>query len=263
VWLATYNVNSIRKRAPLLERFLKEEEPDLVLLQELKATAEQVPRAPFAALGYEMEVVGQKAYNGVAVLSRHPFRLRASVLPGLAPDLAAEARYIEIALEKGPGGPLIVGGLYAPNGNSGGEAGLARKRAWFTALARHAAALLAEEAPLILAGDFNVCPGADDAAPGALTPDDALIRPEVRADFRTLVWLGLWDAVRTLIPHGPAYTFWDYQGGAFAADRGLRIDHVLLAPPLTDRLQAVRIGKSWRAAEDPSDHVPVMVELAL
>lgn len=262
MWLATYNVNSIRRRAELLERFLREEGPDLVLLQELKASEEQVPRAPFAALGYEMAVVGQKGYNGVAVLSRHPFRLRARALPGLAAELAAEARYIEVELDPGSS-PLIVGGLYAPNGNSGGEAGFARKRAWFAALARHAETLLTEEAALVLAGDFNVCPAPEDAAPGALTPEDALIRPEARADFRTLLWLGLWDAVRTLIPSGPAYTFWDYQGGALAADRGLRIDHILLAPPLADRLQAVRIGKSWRAAPEPSDHVPVMVELAV
>lgn len=263
MWLATYNVNSIRKRAGLLERFLREEAPDLVLLQELKATEDQVPREGFAALGYQMAVVGQKAYNGVAVLSRRPFRLRATALPGLDAMLAAEARYIEIALATEEAGEVIVGGLYAPNGNSGGEAGFARKRAWYAALARHAETLLADEAAFLLAGDFNVCPTLEDAAPGALAPDDALIRPEARADFRTLLWLGLWDAVRALIPRGPAYTFWDYQGGAFAADRGLRIDHVLLAPPLADRLQAVRIGKSWRAAEEPSDHVPVMVELAL
>jgi exodeoxyribonuclease-3 len=259
VKIATWNVNSIRKRAAQVGAWLARESPDVLLLQELKCEARDFPELDFAALGYRAEIVGQKAYNGVAVLARIPFEVRRRELPGLAPaaDGTQEARYLEIAAAG-----MVIGGLYAPNGNSGGIEGFRRKLRWLDALIAHGRALLAADTPLMLAGDFNVCPDDDDLAPGALAPDDALVRPESRARFRTLIWLGMTDAVRALTPEGARFTFWDYQAGAFAADRGLRIDHILLSPTLAERLATAAIDRAARAAEQPSDHAPVSVTLA-
>jgi exodeoxyribonuclease-3 len=263
VKIATWNVNSIRKRAAQVQAWLARESPDILLLQELKCEARDFPELDFAGLGYRAEIVGQKAYNGVAVLARIPFTVTQRALPGLAVagdgvngDGAVEARYIEITAAE-----MVIGGLYAPNGNSGGAAGFQKKLRWLDALITHARALLAADTPLVLAGDFNICPEDDDLAAGALAADDALVRPESRARFRTLLWLGMTDALRALTPEGPLYTFWDYQAGAFAADRGLRIDHVLLSPTLAERLSAATIDRTARAAEQPSDHVPVTVIL--
>ena len=157
---------------------------------------------------------------------------------------------------------MTLGNLYLPNGNSGAEAGYAYKLAWMDRLADRADALLDAEAPFALAGDYNVCPDDIDYASGTISADDALVRPETRARFRRMLWAGLTDAVRVSVPAGPAYTFWDYQGGAWSRDRGLRIDHALLSPALADRLVAATPDRAPRAEEQPSDHVPVLVTLA-
>jgi len=248
-------VNSIRARLRHVVQFLERQQPDLLLLQEVKCEAAGFPAADFKALGYEAEVVGQKAYNGVAVLTRRPVEVRQRRVPRLREGMA-DARYLEVE-----SAGLVVADVYVPNGNSGGAAGLATKLSFLSHLAERLEAMLAEDVPLAIAGDFNVCPEADDAAPGALAPDDALVRPECRAAFRRFLWLGLTDAVRALRPSGPAYTFWDYQGAAFDRDQGLRIDHVLLSPTLAERLQGFEICRAERAADQPSDHVPVIVRL--
>ncbi len=173
------------------------------------------------------------------------------------PQDDAQARYIEVAADG-----VRVGGLYLPNGNSGGEAGYAYKIAWMQALRAHAQKLLDAEIPLALMGDYNVCPADDDFAPGSLPATDALVRPETRANFRALLWLGLTDAVRALHPDGPKYTFWDYQAGAWQRDLGLRIDHALLSPTLAERLVTALPDREERAQPQPSDHVPLMIELA-
>jgi exodeoxyribonuclease III len=255
VLLATWNVNSIRTRARHVAQFLERRQPDLLLLQEIKCEADAFPALDFRALGYRAEVVGQKTYNGVAVLSRRPVEVRQRRLPRLR-EGAADARYLEIASDG-----ITVLDVYVPNGNSGGAAGFATKLAFFSHLAERVEALLGDDVPLAIGGDFNVCPESVDAAEGALAPTDALVRPETRAAFRRLLWLGLTDAVRALQPTGPAYTFWDYQGAAFDRDCGLRIDHVLLSPTLAERLKGVDICRAERAAEQPSDHVPVVVRL--
>lgn len=255
--IATWNVNSARQRAGHIGAFLDRVRPDLLLLQEIKCEAAAFPAAVFAERGYGAEIVGQKAYNGVAVLSRAPVRVVERVLPGLDETLAAQARYIEVETQG-----VRVGNLYLPNGNSGGEAGYAGKLAWMDALASHAERLLAEDVDLVLAGDYNVCPEDIDFAPRTLPAGDALIRPETRARFRRLIWSGLTDALRAVQPDGAAYTFWDYQAGCWPQDRGLRIDHALLSPRLAERLQTVRVERDERAAEQPSDHVPVVVTLA-
>ncbi|MDE2198705.1 MAG: exodeoxyribonuclease III [Rhodospirillales bacterium] len=253
--LATWNVNSIRQRAPHVRAWLARHQPDVLVVQELKCEAAAFPAETFAAIGYRSEVVGQKSYNGVAALARVPFAVTHRALPGL-PEGDAQARYIEITT-----GGLTLIGIYLPNGNSGAEAGYAYKLGWMEALRARAEALLEADADFAIMGDFNVCPTADDLAPGALDPSDALVRPESRAAFRALLWLGLTDAVRALQPAGPAYTFWDYQAGAWPRDRGLRIDHALLSPRLAERLQSAVIDRAERGMDQPSDHVPVMVEL--
>jgi exodeoxyribonuclease-3 len=254
VKLATWNVNSIRQREGHVRRWLTRVRPDVLLLQEIKCEGAQFP-AGFADLGYHAEVVGQKAYNGVAVLSRQPVTLTATALPGL-PEGDAQARYIEIVADG-----LTVICIYLPNGNSGGEAGYAYKLAWMDRLRERAAALLEADAPFAILGDFNVCPTDADFAPGALPPTDALVRPETRAKFRALAWLGLTDAIRALHPTGPMWTFWDYQAGAWPRDLGLRIDHAMLSPAVAERLAAAVPDRRERGEEQPSDHVPVLVEL--
>ncbi len=200
-------------------------------------------------------MVGQKSYNGVAVLARVPFETTHRALPGL-PEGDAQARYVEVAA----GGVTVIG-IYLPNGNSGGEAGYAYKLAWMDRLTARAAELLDADADFVITGDYNVCPTDEDFAPNTLTPTDALIRPETRARYRSLLWLGLTDAIRTLHPQGPVYTFWDYQGGAWPRDKGLRIDHALLSPRLAERLASAQPDKRERGEEQPSDHVPVVIEL--
>ena len=177
-------------------------------------------------------------------------------LPGLA-DGDAQARYLEVRAAG-----VTVGNLYLPNGNSGGDAGYAYKLAWMEALAARARTLLDADQPLMLAGDYNVCPADVDFAPGTLSHADALARPDTRARFRALLWLGLTDAMRAVQPDGPAYTFWDYQAGCWPRDLGLRIDHALLSPGLAERLVSAVPDKAERDKPQPSDHVPVVVELA-
>lgn len=252
---ATWNVNSVRIREPHVCRYLARAQPDVLLLQEIKCEQAQFPAAAFEAAGYTCVVAGQKSYNGVAVLSRLPMQVRHIALPGLADD-DAQARYLEVEVAG-----VVIGNLYLPNGNSGGEAGYAYKLAWMDRLADRADTLLAAEKPFVLAGDYNVCPADIDYAAGTLGSDDALVRPETRARFRRMVWAGLTDAVRITVPARPAYTFWDYQAGAWSRDRGLRIDHAMLSPALADRLVSAAPDRSLRGEDQPSDHVPVLVTL--
>jgi exodeoxyribonuclease-3 len=256
--LATWNVNSIRQRQTHVAAWLERHQPDLLLLQEIKCEDAQFPALAFP--GYRAEVVGQKSYNGVAVLGRIPFEVRARALPGLPEP--TQARWIEVEAQTGTGTGVVVGNGYFPNGNSGGPEGYAAKLAWMEALRVHAAALLDDGRHCAILGDYNVCPGEEDLASGALAADDALVRPESRAAFRALLWLGLTDAVRALHPTGRIYTFWDYQSASFERDSGLRIDHALLSAQLAERLTYAAPDREERAMAQPSDHVPLVVEFA-
>ena len=256
--LATWNVNSVRQRQAHVERWLRANDCDLLLLQELKCEEGAFPAEAFAALGYRGAVVGQKAYNGVAILSRLPFEVTARHLPGLAPPEEGDrqARYVEVRA-----GGLAIGNLYLPNGNSGGADGYAAKLAWMDALLLHARRMLADETDFLLAGDYNVCPTDEDLAPGILGPGDALVRPETRARFQALLHAGLTDARRAVTPRGRAYTFWDYQAGCWPRDQGLRIDHALLSPRVAERLLSARPDRAVRDEPQPSDHVPLVLTL--
>lgn len=256
--IATWNVNSVRKRTGNLVSWLERTTPDIVVLQELKAQEPQFPKAEVEAAGYRVEIVGQKGFNGVALLSRHPVEITARSLPDPAED--EPARYIEGRVDT-PKGPLTVGGLYLPNGNPIGTEKFAYKIAWMDRLTQRAKALLAREEMFVLAGDYNVCPTDVDVFNPVAFAGDALCQPQSRAALRTLLNLGLTDAIRAFNINGPQYTYWDYQAGAWPKDNGLRIDHMLLSPQATDRLTAVGIDKAERGKAEPSDHVPVWCEL--
>lgn len=257
--VASWNVNSIRARAEHVRAWLERERPEVLFLQEIKCEEPAFPREAFSALGYSAEVVGQKSYNGVAALARVPVTVVARSLPGLSEEDAAASRYLEIEAEG-----VRLAGLYLPNGNSGGESGYAAKLRWMAALRAHLAALLTPSGlesgkDLAVLGDFNVCPTEADLVPGLLPPGDALVRPETRAAWRSLIWLGLTDALRVVVPQGPVWTFWDYQAGAWPRDQGLRIDHALLSPALAERLTEARPDRAERGRDRASDHVPIIV----
>ena len=257
--IASWNVNSVKVRLPHLLDFLKSAQPDVLCLQETKCLVDDFPRLEIRALGYHVEALGQRAYNGVALLSREPARDLVCGIPGLDDE---QARYLEASFGEGEGG-VRVASIYLPNGNPTGTDKFTYKLAWMERLVGHAQALLHREIPLVMAGDYNVCPSDADVYDPVAWRDDALCRIETRSRFRALINLGLADAYRLfhLEPH--RYTFWDYQAGRWNRDEGLRIDHLLLSPQAADRIAACDIDKSQRAKERASDHTPIWCELAV
>ena len=255
VRIASFNVNGINARLAALQRWLEESAPDVACLQELKMPGERFPADLLRAAGYEALWHGQKSWNGVAILSRGSAPVeRRRALPGDPEDL--HSRYIE-----GVVGELVVGCLYLPNGNPAPGPRFDFKLRWLDRLIRHAAELLREQRPIVLAGDFNIIPEDMDVYAPERWRDDALFRPEVRAAYRTLLDQGWVDAVRTLHKHERIYTFWKYLRSAFPRDAGLRIDHLLLSPPLASRLVAAGVDRDVRAREKASDHAPVWIEI--
>jgi exodeoxyribonuclease-3 len=254
--IATFNVNGVNGRLPVLLRWLEAARPDVVCLQELKAQPEKFPLAAIQAAGYGAIWRGQKSWNGVAILARdcEPHETRRG-LPGDAED--EQSRYIEAAVRG-----VLVGCLYLPNGNPAPGPKFDYKLAWFERLKAHAADLLAQGAPVVLAGDYNVMPTDLDVYKPERWVDDALFRPEVRAAYAELLAQGWTDALRTLHPGERIYTFWDYFRNAFRRDAGLRIDHLLLSPQLAPRLRAAGVDRAARGWEKASDHAPVWIELA-
>ncbi len=254
--IATYNVNGVNGRLPVLLRWLDEAKPDIVCLQELKAPQEKFPAAAVEAAGYRAIWHGQKSWNGVAILSRcgEPVETRRG-LPGDPGDL--HSRYIEAAVNG-----LLIAGLYLPNGNPRPGPKFDYKLAWFERLIEHAATLIENGVPAVLAGDFNVMPTERDVYKPERWLDDALFAPEVRAAYFQLLGQGWTDALRTLHPDETIYTFWDYFRNAFARNAGLRIDHILLSPVLAGRLAAAEVDSHVRGWEKTSDHAPVWIELA-
>ena len=255
--IASWNINSVRLRLPLLLDYFKEAEPDVVCLQELKCLDEQFPRAEIEDAGYNVLVHGQKSWNGVAILSKRPLEEARRSLPGDGND--EQSRYIEATLPF-RGGALRVASIYLPNGNPAGSEKMAYKYAWMDRLRAHVRDLLKLEEPLVLAGDYNVIPEPEDVYDPKAWVGDALFRPETRQKFRSLVSLGLTDALRATTDAPKMYTFWDYTAGAWQRNNGLRIDHLLLSPQAADRLVSVAIDKDMRAKEKPSDHVPIRAD---
>jgi exodeoxyribonuclease-3 len=253
--IATYNVNGVNGRLPVLLRWLGETSPDIVCLQELKAPQEKFPYEAIAAAGYHAVWHGQKSWNGVAVLSKNAeIKEVGRSLPGDPDDV--QSRYLETMING-----MLICCLYLPNGNPAPGPKLDYKLRWFERLSQRAAALLEFNIPVILLGDFNVMPTELDVYKPERWVDDALFRPEVRAAFKNLVAQGWTDALRTLYPDEKIYTFWDYFRNAYGRDAGLRIDHFLLSPQLNGRLMAAGVDRHVRGWEKTSDHAPVWIEL--
>jgi len=256
--IVTWNINGVRARIENLVHWLKESDPDIVCLQEIKTVDEGFPRFEIEALGYNVETHGQKGFNGVAILSKLRFDEVNRGLPG--DDADEQARFIEgvFSTDKGV---LRVVSLYLPNGNPVGTEKFPYKLSWMARLERWATQRLALEEALVLAGDYNVIPEAMDARNIELWLGDALYQPETRQAFRRLVNLGFTEAVRAVTDQPDVYTFWDYQAGAWQKNNGIRIDHLLLSPEAANRFASASIEKHVRAWEKPSDHVPVAIDL--
>ncbi|ODA67705.1 Exodeoxyribonuclease III [Methyloligella halotolerans] len=253
--IATFNVNGINGRLPILLRWLKESKPDIVCLQELKAPDDKFPEEAIENAGYHVIWHGQPRWNGVAILSRNAEPVEtARALPGDPRD--HQSRYIEAAIDG-----ILVACLYLPNGNPAPGPKFDYKLKWFERLTAHAKDLLESGAPVVLAGDYNVMPTELDVYAPERWEDDALFRPEVRGAFAALRDQGWTDAIRKLHPKERIYTFWKYWRNAFQRDAGLRIDHFLLSPKLAKRLKACGVDRDVRGWDKSSDHAPVWIEL--
>ncbi|QPF87670.1 exodeoxyribonuclease III [Bradyrhizobium genosp. L] len=253
--IATFNINSINRRLPNLLRWMKAAKPDVVCLQELKASDAEFPFAAIEKAGYGAVWRGQKTWNGVAILARkaEPVLIR-NTLPGARDD--HEARYIEAAVRG-----IVITSLYLPNGNPQPGPKFEHKLAWFKRLRAHAAALLKQDVPVVLAGDYNVAPTPLDIYPTRSWDKDALIQPKSRAAFKALVDQGWCDAIRTLHPDEPMFTFWDYKRNRWSRDAGLRLDHLLLSPAVAARLKKAGVDRDVRGEDGASDHAPAWVLL--
>jgi len=252
--IATYNVNGVNGRLPVLLRWLQESQPDVVCLQELKAPQEKFPEQAIKDLGYNAIWQGQKSWNGVAILSKYEIKEIRRGLPGDDEDL--HSRYIE-ALING----IVIGCLYLPNGNPAPGPKFDYKLEWFERLQAHAAGLLKSGQPVVLTGDYNVIPTELDVYKPERWVKDALFRPETRLAFKTLVEQGWTDAIRKLYPTEVIYTFFDYFRDAYGRNAGLRIDHFLLSPAVDAMLKEAAVDRDVRGWEKTSDHCPVWIEI--
>lgn len=255
--IATFNINGIKARINALPDWLKEAEPDVALLQEIKSIDENFPREIFEDMGYNVETHGQKSFNGVAILSKLPLEDVTRGLPGDESD--EQARWIEATVvgEKA----IRICGLYLPNGNPCPGPKYDYKLDWMKRLKTRAEQLVASEEPALMAGDYNIIPQAEDARHPQVWQEDALHRPESRRAWREILNIGFTEAFRARV-HGPDhYSFWDYQAGAWDKNDGIRIDHFLMTPQCADLLKDCQIDSHIRGREKPSDHVPVWVEI--
>ncbi|TFI57711.1 exodeoxyribonuclease III [Sphingomonas parva] len=255
--IVTYNLNGIRARLPRLVEYLEEQKPDVLCLQEIKCADEAFPIEDVRAAGYDGHWHGQKGFNGVAILTPVAAglpNLRRVGLPGDPDD--THSRYIEAEV-----GGVTIASIYLPNGNPVPGEKFDYKLAWMERLRAHARELLDEERPTVLAGDWNVIPTDEDVFSPKAMARDALMQPESRAAFRTIVHQGWTDAIRARHPDGPIWTFWDYTAGCWQRDTGFRIDHLLLSPQAADRLLDAGVDKDYRGRDKASDHAPTWVEI--
>lgn len=253
--IATYNVNGVNGRLPVLIKWLKQAKPDVVCLQELKTSSDKFPETAIRDAGYHAIWHGQKSWNGVAILSKtDDIQELRRVLPG--DPLDEHSRYIEAVVNK-----MVIGCLYLPNGNPYPGPKFDYKLKWFKRLTAHAKKLLSEKVPVVLCGDYNVMPTELDVYKPERWVNDALFRKEVREAFKRLVDQGWTDAIRKLYPGQTIYTFWDYFRNAYSRNAGLRLDHFLLSPMIAKRLKDGGVDREVRGWEKTSDHAPVWIEL--
>jgi len=255
VKVATWNVNSVKARLPIILDWLRDFAPDVVLLQEIKCTDDSFPRLEIEELGYNLETHGQKTYNGVAIASKSTIEDVVKGLPGDAND--EQARYIEATVF----GNLRVASIYLPNGNPIDSEKFPYKLKWMDRLRKHTEACLSADQSYVFAGDYNIIQNDDDVYDATKFAHDALTHPESRGRFRSIVFMGLTDAFRALNNATHQYSYWDYKAGSWQKDNGLLIDHILLSPVAADRLVCSGIDRNPRGKERPSDHTPVWCEL--
>jgi len=258
--IATWNINGIKARLETVKTWLKSASPDIACFQEIKSVDEGFPSEVFEELGYNVAVHGQKGFNGVAILSKLPFDEVVRGLPGDPDDV--QARYIEGVVSV-PSGVVRVVNIYLPNGNPTDSPKFPYKLAWMDRLKARVEELLTYEEPFVVAGDYNVIPTPEDVYDPKAWLSDALYLPETRSKFQSLLNLGLTDAFRACHDEPHQFTFWDYQAGAWQKNHGIRIDHLLLSPQAADKLVSCDIDSEPRGWEKPSDHVPVVMELAV
>jgi exodeoxyribonuclease-3 len=253
--IATWNVNSIRARVPIVTDWLTRVQPDVLLLQETKCLPEKFPAEPFEELHYNIALIGEPSLNGVAILAKAPIEDVIARLPGDNDD--HEARYIEATVSN-----LRVASVYVPNGTEVASPRFPFKLAFFDRLRAHAARLLEDDQPLVIGGDYNVAPTARDVYDAKELEGTICYHPAEREKWRSLVNIGLYDAFRAVQPEAIAFSWWHYQARAFQLGHGLRIDHLLLSPEALDRLETVEIDETPRREKSPSDHTPVLCSLA-
>jgi exodeoxyribonuclease-3 len=253
--IATFNINNITKRLRNLTTWLERARPDVVCLQELKVEQRAFPASALRELGYRGVWVGERSWNGVAILARdcEPVLTRNS-LPGNADD--RQARYIEAAVNG-----VLIASIYLPNGNPQPGPKFDYKLTWFGRLMEHAAGLIKAGVPVVLAGDYNVVPTAHDIYPTRSLDKNALIQPQSRQAYARLLAQGWTDALRKLHPEGPLWTFWDYERNRWEQDKGMRLDHLLLSPSLSGRLAKGGVDRWVRGEDNASDHAPAWIEL--
>ena len=252
--IATWNVNSIKARLDGVKRWLEQARPNVLLMQEIKCQTDAFPALEFEALGYRSVAVGQKSYNGVAILSDQDIAVECERLPGDKKD--EQARYLEVRTQD-----LRIASIYLPNGNPPDTDKFTYKLAWMERLRDHVAGLLKTEEPIVLGGDYNVIPDPVDCHDPSVWANDALFRLETRRRFREILNLGVTESFRALNPRTRAFSFWDYQGGAWDSDHGIRIDHLLLSPRAADKLTSCGIDREPRGWNKASDHTPVICTL--
>ena len=257
VKIASFNINGIKARTNALMTWLREAQPDVALLQEIKSVSENFPSDLFKDLGYNVAVNGQKSFNGVAILSKLPIEDIVTRLPGDSED--DQARWLEVTIVGNQA--IRMCNLYLPNGNPTPGPKYDYKLSWMRRLHEKAKELIDSEIPAFMAGDYNIIPQAEDAANIGAWEQDALFLPESRTEFRKILNLGFTDAFRAKNNGSGHYSFWDYQAGAWDRDDGIRIDHFLLTPQCADLLKNCQIDKHIRSREKPSDHVPIWIEL--
>ncbi|MEM9028601.1 MAG: exodeoxyribonuclease III [Pseudomonadota bacterium] len=256
--IATWNINGIKARLETVKTWLRETVPDVACLQEIKSVSEAFPATEFEDLGYNVAVCGQKSFNGVAILSKHPIEDPLTALPGDPDDV--QARYLEATIATDDIA-VRVASIYLPNGNPITTDKFSYKLSWMRRLSERATDLLGWDMPVVLAGDYNVIPEPRDAKAADRWLDDALFQPASRDAFASLANLGYVDAVRVCYPDEGVYTFWDYQAGAWQKNNGIRIDHIMMNAQATDLIDSTAIERDVRGWEKPSDHVPVTVTL--
>lgn len=250
--IASWNVNSIKARKEHVLKYLQDTNLDVLMVQELKGL--DFPAEDFDAIGYHTAAVTQKSYNGVAIFSKTPITVIAEKLEG--DDTDEQARYIEFETN---GQHLI--NIYLPNGNPIGTEKFDYKINWMRRLYKRLKTLRDQDIPFAIGGDFNVIPEDKDCHDPAAWTNDALTQAKSREAFRALENLGLYDAFRICNKAAGQYSFWDYQAGAWQKDNGIRIDHFLLSPGITDRLISCTIDKTPRGWQRPSDHTPIIIEI--